>query len=207
MISTGFMPLDQLLRGGVPVGTFALIDGVAAAGKSVLCQQMTRQALRAGQGVAYFTSDQTSEKLVAQMASIGMDPSRYLRSNRFRIARLEAPAEGADPTTFSKGLVARLQGVPAENPVIILDSLTAVVQHMPPNVLVGAFSALEQLCKDGRTVLAVSRSYAFDKNVLARLHALCHTHVTFTEESLVPGRSSPWRSPRCATSTCRGITW
>ena len=184
VISTGFAQLDQMLRGGVPVGTLTLIDGSPSTGKSVLCQQITRQALRVGQGVAYFTSDHSSEELVMQMASLDMDPSRYLRNNRFRIARLEAPAEGTDPATMSKELVGRVSGVPAENPVIIIDSVTNIVRHLSPTLMVGAFSGLDQLTKDGRTVLVVSRSYVFDKNVMARLHALCHTHMTFTEEIL-----------------------
>ena len=134
--------------------------------------------------MAYFSSDHSSEELVAQMASMDMDPSRYLRNNRFRMARLEAPAEGTDPANVSKELVDRVSGVPAENPVIIIDSVTNIVRQLSPTLMVGAFSGLDQLARDGRTVLVVARSYIFDKNVLARLHALCHTHMTFTEETL-----------------------
>ena len=184
VIPTGFAQLDQMFRGGIPVGTLTLIDGSPSTGKSVLCQQITRQALRVGQGVAYFSSDHSSEELVAQMASMDMDPSRYLRNNWFRMARLEAPAEGTDPANVSKELVDRVSGVPAENPVIIIDSVTNIVRQLSPTLMVGAFSGLDQLARDGRTVLVVARSYIFDKNVLARLHALCHTHMTFTEETL-----------------------
>ena len=184
VIPTGFMQLDKMLRGGVPVGTLTLIDGDPSTGKSVLCQQLTRQALRLGQGVAYLTSDKSSEELVSQMASLDMDPSRYLGNNRFRIARLAAPVEGTDSAAVAKGLVDRVSGVPPENPVIIIDALTDIGRHMNANQIVGAFSAFDGLAKDGRTVLVVARSYIFDKNVLARLHALCHTHMTFTEESL-----------------------
>ena len=58
-ISTGCSPLDQRLNGGLPIGTFTLMEGTASAGKSVLCQQLAYESLLRGLRVVYFTSQTT----------------------------------------------------------------------------------------------------------------------------------------------------
>lgn len=154
MVPTGFAQLGQMLRGRIPVGTLTLIDGSSAAGKSVLYQQITRQAYAGGPGRGLLP-DHGAEELVAPMASLDMDPFRCLRNNRFRIAGLEAPAPGTDP------MVDRVSGVTAENPVVIIDPLTNIGRHLSPTLTLGTFSGFDQLTTErGRYWSCPGRTYS-----------------------------------------------
>jgi archaellum biogenesis ATPase FlaH/CheY-like chemotaxis protein len=183
-ISTGLLQLDQILKGGVPVGSLALIEGSPGTGKSVLCQQVAQQALRARQGVAYFVSQGGPERLLSQMAALGLDPSRYVKANRLRILPLPAFTEESDTGETAKSLVKQVEGLPDSNKVVILDSLTDLVRFARENALVGTFAALEKLSKEGRTIVVEARAYAFQRNVLPRVHALCNTHLALRDENL-----------------------
>ena len=51
-VRTGMTQLDQVMRGGIPIGSLSLVEGNPSAGKSVLCYHMTYESLLDGQGVA-----------------------------------------------------------------------------------------------------------------------------------------------------------
>ena len=48
--------LEQILGGGIPIGSLTLLDGTGGTGKSFFCQHFAYGALQSGQKVAYFTS-------------------------------------------------------------------------------------------------------------------------------------------------------
>ena len=75
VIKTGNMPLDQKLRGGIPLGSISLVEGFPEAGKSILCQHLAYESLLSGHGVAYFTSEYSPQGLITKMASIGREVS------------------------------------------------------------------------------------------------------------------------------------
>ena len=58
-ISMGNQPLNNIMSGGIALGSLSLIDGTPSSGKSVLCQHITYESLLMGYGVTYFTSDDT----------------------------------------------------------------------------------------------------------------------------------------------------
>ena len=182
-LATGIAQLDQILRGGIPAGSLALVEGNPSSGKSVLCQHITHEALRAGHGVSYFTSEHTAETLSSQMDSIGLDSSQYLRAERFRIHPLEKPTVEGTADNLGPSLVENIEQILGQGNVVIVDSITNHVRHMRENDVIGTFSAFSSLCRDERTIFLVARSYAFDRNMLNRLHSLCPTHFSLGEES------------------------
>ena len=97
VITTGekLTALEQKMGGGLPFGTVNLAVGAASSGKSVLCQHLAYGALDSGYGVAFFSSEHTLESLATQMASVGLDISRYLSRHKIAIYPVPEVTEGA----------------------------------------------------------------------------------------------------------------
>jgi len=83
-ISTGSPDLDRSIGGGIPYRTLMLIEGQSAAGKSSLSQQLIWGALTAGENAALYTTEQTVQSFLRQMASLGEDVSNYFLLNHLR---------------------------------------------------------------------------------------------------------------------------
>jgi len=183
-IKTGSTVMDQKLRGGIPLGSLTLIEGSPSAGKSVLCQHLAYEAIKGGQGVAYFTSDTTPNNLVAQMGSIGLDVSGYLKEGKFRIYPLEEPAVGGDPERLMALLSLDIERLPRKYKVVFLDAITTLASYSGHRAILGLFSYCKRLCGSGRAIILVAHSYAFDDSMLLRLRAMCDAHLKLGIESL-----------------------
>ncbi|PKB63539.1 MAG: hypothetical protein BZY80_06875 [SAR202 cluster bacterium Io17-Chloro-G2] len=176
--------LDDKLGGGIPMGSLNLIEGVASAGKSVLCQQLTYGALQGHRAVAYFTSESNTEALAPQMASIGMKVSTYLRNGGLRIYPLEEPTSDMDPNRVMDQMVKDIHRLPSQYTVIVVDSLTNLAAYSQETTVTGFFSFCKRLSARGRTFILVVHSDAFEEKLLIRLGALCDTHLRLNVEKV-----------------------
>jgi flagellar protein FlaH len=183
VIKSGVTQLDQAMRGGIPVGTLTLVEGIQAAGKSVLCQHLAYGSLLDNHGVAYFTSETDADGLSSQMDSIGLGVSRYTRGDKFRVYPMERPSRDDDPGHLMDLLAENIGQVPSKYDVAIVDSVTNLAYHIQSNALVGFFSQCQRFPEDGRTIMIAARSYVFDGPTLARLHSLCDSHFSLGEEA------------------------
>lgn len=76
-IPTYIRGLDERLGGGVPKGHIVLVSGPPGSLKSSFVYRVLfHEALGRGSSCLYLSMEQSRESLVAQMASLGMDPSR-----------------------------------------------------------------------------------------------------------------------------------
>jgi flagellar protein FlaH len=182
-IRIGERLLDEKLGGGIPLGSLALIEGTSAAGKSVICQHFMSRALKDGHSVACFTSENDVKSLLSQMASIGLDVSGYLRSNKFLIYPIEEPPPDADNGILLVELAQKIEGVPRQCKVVCVDAITNFASASPDHAIVGFFSACKRLCVDGRVIILVAHSFAFDERMLVRLRALCSAHLNLRVEN------------------------
>ena len=48
----------------------------------------------------------------------------------------------------------------------------------------GFFTSCQRQCEEGKTIILVARSSAFDQNLLSRLHELCNTHMNLVMETV-----------------------
>ena len=184
VIRTGSALLDRKLEGGIPLGSLSLIEGPSSSGKSVLCQHLTYETLVSGQAVAYYTSQQTPTSLILQMASIGMDVLAYHESDRLRIQPVKKLNPGGDPEILMALLPADVERLPDTFELIIVDDIANLASQSQDRDVIGLFSHFMRLCKDGRTVILVSHSYAFEENMVIRLRALCDAHLSLGVEKV-----------------------
>ena len=189
-IATGgkLIPLEKILGGGIPLGTLTLLEGVSEGGKSVICQYFTYGAISHGRGVAYFSSEHTVDSLDDQMRSIGLGVSRSQKDQRLCMYPLPKPSTRDDPEKLLTALAADIERLPADQGFTILDSVSNLAELSQDRSVMGFFSSCHRLCAEGRTIVVVARSSAFDPNLLGRLHGLCNMHLCISGE-MVMGKS------------------
>lgn len=184
-IVTGIHEVDEKLGGGVPVESLGLIEGHSDAGKSVLSQHLTFGALTSSDlAVAYYTTENTVKSLIAQMDSLSLFTCDYFLMDRLRIYPLILMGEVEDPTGRFHLLLDHIEKLPAYFKLIIVDSITLLVAHAEQVANVDFFSSCKNLCDQGRTILLIAHSYAFDEEVLTRTRSLCDAHFRIRLEQM-----------------------
>jgi flagellar protein FlaH len=172
-IVTRVSEVDEKLGGGIPLGSLCLVEGHSDSGKSVLCQHLTNGTLITGEiSVAYYTTENNVRSLITQMDSLAMYVLDHFLADRLRIY----------PITFRSGMQGQkpfhvmtlhFSRLPQEFKLIIIDSITLLVAHSNPVAIIDFFSRCKGLCDDGRTIILVAHSYAFEEDMLSRTRSLC----------------------------------
>lgn len=84
-ISTGIPRLDAMLGGkGFYRGTSILVSGVAGTGKSSLAAHFVQAACERGERALYMASEQSTEEVVRNMLSIGIDLEPWIKRGLLR---------------------------------------------------------------------------------------------------------------------------
>ena len=162
VITTGSTEIDKKLGGGIPVGSLVLLEGQSDAGKSVLTQHFTHSTLSDKISVACYTTENTVKSLLAQMNSLNLDVTDYFLCDRLRIYPVEMSAGNDDTATAFRDLQAHFENLPPRFELIIFDSLTGMVAHADDRGLIDFFASCKKLCDQGRTIVPIVHSYAFN---------------------------------------------
>ena len=174
VIITGVPEVDDKLGGGIPAGSLCLIEGHSDAGKSVLCQHLTYGTLSVGEvGVAYYTTENSVKSLVTQMASLSLPTLDYFLSSSLRIYPLRFRSNLKDAKRVFQTLTDHFSNLPDNFKLIIVDSITILISHSNPVSIIDFFSSCKSLCDEGRSIILVAHSYAFEEDMLARTRSLC----------------------------------
>ena len=186
VIGTGgeLIQLDRALGGGIPLESLTLIEGPARVGKSVLCQYLIYGGILSGLSLAYFTTEHTVDSLIEQMGSIGLDLSGRLQEDTIRTYPLQSPSAYDEPDSLLAELASNIESVPQHHGIIIVDGITDLAQISRGQAVLGFFTSCQRQCNQGRTIIVVTRSSAFDDNLLSRLHGVCDSHLSFGAEKL-----------------------
>lgn len=185
VLATGVREVDEKLGGGIPLGSLALIEGHSDSGKSVLSQHLAYGALHYSQvGVAYYTTENTVKSLVKQMDSLAMYTLDYFLTDRFRIYPLSLRGDWKDTKQPFSYLTKHFASLPRHFPLIIIDSITLLVAHSLAVSITDFFSACKETCDDGRSIILVAHSYAFDEDMLSRTRSLCDAHFKLKLEQV-----------------------
>ena len=176
-ITTGSTEIDKKLGGGIPVGSLVLLEGQSDAGKSVLTQHFSHSTLTNKLSVACYTTENTVKSLMSQMNSLNLDVTDYFLCDRLRIYPVEMTAEESDTAEAFSKLRAHFESLPSRFELIIFDSLTGMVAHAEDRGLIDFFAACKKLCDQGRTIVTIVHSYAFNDQMLIRIRSLCDAHL------------------------------
>jgi circadian clock protein KaiC len=84
-VSTGIARLDTMLAGkGYYKGSSILVSGTAGAGKSSIAAAFADAVCRRGGRCLYWSSEESPEQIIRNMASIGIDLGRHVRKGLLR---------------------------------------------------------------------------------------------------------------------------
>lgn len=123
--------LDELLGGGLEMGTSTLLIGPAGSGKSSVAVSFARAAAAQGQRAAIFTFDERIDVLLRRVKGLGMDLRSYIESGMLTIQQVD-PAE-LSPGEFAHIVRSAVDGTDGHQPakVIVIDSLNGYLHAMP----------------------------------------------------------------------------
>jgi flagellar protein FlaH len=183
-ISTANVEIDKKMGGGIPLGSLTLIEGQSDAGKSVLCQQLAYGALLSDVGVGYYTAENTVKSLLTSMSSLGLDVTDHFLVDRLRIYPLKIATREINTDYIFTRIEKHIETLPEAFKVIIVDSLTNVVTHSQESNIIDFFINCKELCDQGRTMMLVVHSYAFDETMLIRIRSLCDAHLKLRLEEV-----------------------
>jgi flagellar protein FlaH len=185
IISTGSTEIDKKLGGGIPVGSLVLLEGQSDAGKSVVCQHFTHGSLSSMMSTVYYTTENTVKSLVTQMSSLNLDVTDFFLCDRIRIYPVDITSIGDNDTDRAFHLLLdHIDSLPSRFQLIILDSLTGLVTHSEDRAVIDFFAACKTLCDQGRTIILVAHSYAFEDRMLIRIRSLCDAHLVLKMEQV-----------------------
>jgi flagellar protein FlaH len=183
-LTTGADEIDKKLGGGIPLASLTLIEGQSDAGKSVLCQHLAHGSLETGLRVVYYTTENTVRSLLKQMASLGMDVTDFFLMDRLRIHALSVASDETDAAAVAQAILQHMARLPKEFDVVIVDSITSLVTHTDQTKVIDLFAASKGLADQGKTIVLVAHTHAFDEGLLIRLRSLCDAHLRLRLETV-----------------------
>lgn len=183
VISTGHGEIDRKLGGGIPLGSLTLIEGESDAGKSVLCQQMMWGSLNSQFKVLLFTTENTVRSMTTQMESLGLNILDHLLLGWFKIYTMKPSQIRASNHNAFDIILETVQRHPLYE-LIVIDSLTPLVSHSSDEDILGYFERCKVLCDDGKTIINVAHTYAFNQDIMIRLRSACDAHFKLLIEKV-----------------------
>ena len=176
VISTQTQEIDRRIGGGIPYRTLMLIEGEAASGKSTWAQQLLSGALKSGEDVAIYVTEQTVQSFLRQMDSLGLDVKDYFLLDHLQIYPVTIPPDSIEPGILFQELTRHIEAQ-QECRVVIVDSLTAFVSHAGGDQIQDFFRRCKAFCDQGKVIICTVHSYAFDENILTRLRSVCDAYL------------------------------
>ena len=187
-ISTGSDPIDKALLGGLPLGSFTLLEGATGTGKSVMCQHLAYGALMAELGVAYYVQGASSEDLANGMKDLGLDVTQNLNEGQMLIYPLEEfYGKGRDADPGLDRLLRHVRELPWDMSVIVIDALTHMFNRASSNKSLSFLVECKSLCRLEKTIVVCLHTSSFDPELLGRLNSLFGTHLSFRVEGFTQG--------------------
>ena len=127
VISSGDDKIDQLLGGGLTVGTSLLITGAAGTGKSVLSTQYAHAAVKRGAKVLFFLFDERMSTFRLRTSALNMDVAGAIESGQLKLAQVEPTA--LSPGEFASQIVSAVEAGGVN--LVVIDSINGYLQSMP----------------------------------------------------------------------------
>jgi flagellar protein FlaH len=115
------------------------------------------------------------------MESLGLSILDYILLGRIKIFTIEA-SRMRQMNTFDT----IISGVSA-NPrydLVVVDSLTPVIAHTTHDEILTYFEQCKRLCDEGKSIINIAHTYAFDEQVLIRLRSACDAHFRLRIEEV-----------------------
>lgn len=143
-LSSGNEVLDDILGGGFRSGARVLLSGAPGTGKTTLASTFARDACKKGQRVLFVNYEESSEAMIDNMRSPGIDLAPFLEDGALSIIDAVPEAMGVE-----------------EHLIRILD---AAAKFQPAHMIVDAISELKRMGSERAGFDLLARLLAYCKN-------------------------------------------
>ncbi len=187
--SHGDVRITKLITGEIHPGSLVLLKGESDTGKSVLCQQVSYNALYNNLGsVAYFTSYSKADDLLDQMESFSFHVHYHFVSDKFRIYSLSLINRNPSIDEAVRLLLDCLDNLPSLFSLVVIDNLNPLLADMSTETQVRLLRDVKSLCRRNlRSVIMVTNPYVFSRDSLSRIYSLCDYHLKADIVTTTPG--------------------
>ncbi|EMR73972.1 RecA-superfamily ATPase possibly involved in signal transduction [Thermoplasmatales archaeon SCGC AB-539-N05] len=144
---TGIGELDNILKGGIPVGDTILVVGTSGSGKTTMCMQFLANGAKVGEKGIFFTITEPLFKLTKNLQNYEFYDKYFIDSGITHLIDLRIICERmglqADKYTFedASALLDVLKDITNELKVkrLVIDSITALCHRLPTKQLIRDF--------------------------------------------------------------------
>ena len=77
-ISSGIVGLDEIMNGGIPMGTTTLVSGASGTGKTILALNFALAGLKENKKVVYVTFEENPAQIIRGASNLGIDLQKYI---------------------------------------------------------------------------------------------------------------------------------
>jgi circadian clock protein KaiC len=155
-IKTGNRGLDEILGGGIEVGSSSLVLGPAGTGKSTFALEFVRAAVERGEAAAMFVFDEELGLLMERASPMGFDLKGMQEAGKLLIEQVDA-AE-LSPGEFAHRVIGKVAD--SEAKTVVIDSLNGYQAAMPEenSLILHVHELLQYLNRQGaNTFLTVAQ--------------------------------------------------
>ena len=127
-LSTGCLPLDEMMGGGIPEGDSVLIAGSSGTGKSLLATEFIAAGLRAGEPGIVAVFEERPEEYAGRASSFGLDLATSMANGKLEIIYLRPLDLSVDE--MMQELIDAVQRTGAKR--LVIDSLAGFEMALAP---------------------------------------------------------------------------
>jgi circadian clock protein KaiC len=128
--SSGLPELDEMLFGGLPVGSVSVLAGSVGTGKTLLSLQFLLDGAQRGEAGMLMSLRETEAELVAKARGFELDLETPIRDGRIRIAHHSPVDLSVDETMH--GLIQELEEKPVQR--FVLEGIMELLEPIPEEV-------------------------------------------------------------------------
>ena len=179
-IPFGLRELDEKLGGGIPHGSFVLIDGRFEACKSLVSQQFVWGALQAEHHVVLYATEHDTLSLLEEMERYGMDATDQFLLGSLNIYPI--PSDGHNAAARSFALLHEHFSRLVDFDVVVVDALTTFMSGVPDEEILSFFTTCREHCSRGKTVTVTVHSHSLSTRLLEQARSICNVHLRLRVE-------------------------
>jgi flagellar protein FlaH len=188
-ITTGVSEVAEALGGGIREGSLIMIEGEAKSGKSVLSQHIAYGILNSKESaVAYYTMGNSAETLMAQMDSMSLYTRKDFVTDRLRIYPMGSSDAARNAEEALRLVINHISELPERFSLVIVDSVTALMNRVKPEIKVNFLQSCKEICEGGRSIILALDTHVFEGKTLYRANAMSDYYLRLRSKDMMIGQ-------------------
>jgi len=180
VIATGNEELDSRIGGGIPIPSLILVEGDHGTGKSVLVQQITYGALRAGLIVNYITTESTIREMLLQAKRLSFDMTDWFLRGKLRVypIHMEGVTWAEEISKLLLAVVSKFMNLTKDEwDVFIVDSFSVLAVYANVGAVLDFLTRARTMVSEGKVILLTVHPEALKEETMVRARSICDGYI------------------------------